>query len=114
MEGRTTVIGELFTVNDRIAIEAEQYINDRMRMECLGRLPQRIEPHSILRYCTVSVALPFTPFTDAEIVVVPAPKPCARPEALTVATEFVEESHVTCRVMFIEEPSLKLPVAVND
>jgi hypothetical protein len=60
------------------------------------------------------VAVPVTPLFVAEIVVLPAAMPWATPPELIVATEFVEESQVTCRVMSSDEPSLKLPVAVND
>ena len=51
---------------------------------------------------------------DAEIVVLPGATPCACPTEFTVATEFVEELHVTWRVMSSDEPSLKLPLAVKD
>jgi hypothetical protein len=63
-------------------------------------------------YCTVNVALPVTPLIDAEMVDVPVLRPCARPK-LTVATDLVDESHATCRVMSKVEPSLKFPVAAN-
>ena len=44
---------------------------------------------------TVSEALPVTPLCAAEMVVVPAATPVARPEALIVATEVFAEVHVT-------------------
>ena len=67
-----------------------------------------------LDHCTVSVAVPVTPLIDEEIVALPVATPCACPTEFTVATEFVEELHVTWRVMSSDEPSLKLPLAVND
>jgi hypothetical protein len=65
-------------------------------------------------YWTVNTAVPVTPSTDAEIVVVPESTARAVPTELIVATEFVVEPQVTCRVMSMLDPSLKLPVALND
>jgi hypothetical protein len=48
------------------------------------------------------------------MVVVPDPTPWATPIELTVATAWSVESQFTWRVMSNAEPSLKLPVAVND
>jgi hypothetical protein len=45
--------------------------------------------------CTVSVVLPLTPLSDAEIVVLPAPAPVASPLALSEATDVFEEVHAT-------------------
>lgn len=47
------------------------------------------------------------------MVVLPEAMPWATPTALIVATKFVEDAQVTCRVMSSDEPSLKFPVAVN-
>lgn len=60
------------------------------------------------------MAVPVTPLLEAEIVVVPDATACACPSELIVATEFVEEPQVTWRVMSSDDPSLKLPIAVND
>lgn len=46
-------------------------------------------------YCTVRFAIPVTPFTLAEIVVVPVVTPLASPRELTVATAGVDELHAT-------------------
>jgi len=46
-------------------------------------------------YCTVRFAIPATPFTLAEIIVVPAFTPLASPRELTIETAGVEEFHVT-------------------
>jgi hypothetical protein len=43
---------------------------------------------------TVRPSEPFTPFTDASIVVLPAATALARPVVLIVATEILEELHV--------------------
>ena len=50
--------------------------------------------------CTVSVLLPVTPATAAEMVVVPAETPVARPPALIVATPVFDEVHVAWLVRF--------------
>ena len=66
-----------------------------------------------MHYCTVSIAVPLTPFMPAEIVEVPAAIPLAVPFGLTVATDGVEELQSAWLVMFITEPLLKAPFAVN-
>ena len=48
---------------------------------------------------TVSVVLPETAPSVAEMVLWPAETPCASPPAVIVATEVVPESHVTESVM---------------
>ena len=83
-----------------------------------GRSSRILQPHSrtgcaTRNYCTVSIAVPLTPFMPAEIVEVPAAIPLAVPFALTVATDGVEELQSTWLVIFITEPSLKVPFAVN-
>ena|SRR5689334_22227333 len=53
------------------------------------------------------------PLSVAVMLVVPAPRPLARPLALIVATEVFEEIHVTEFVTLVVEPSLSVPMAVN-
>jgi hypothetical protein len=55
--------------------------------------------------CTVSVALPLTLPEAAEIIVLPTPRPVAKPPEPTVATAGLEEFHVTEPVRFRLEPS---------
>jgi hypothetical protein len=55
--------------------------------------------------CTVSVALPLTLPEAAEIVLLPALTPVAKPPVLIVATVGLEEFHVTEPVRFWVEPS---------
>ncbi len=62
---------------------------------------------------TVAVALPFTPFNAAEIVVVPPPCPVASPPAEIVATGVFDELHVTLEVTFAVALLLYVAVAVN-
>src|SRR5262245_15474196 len=63
--------------------------------------------------CTVSVVLPLTDPEVAEIVVVPPATPVASPDALTVATDGVDEAQVTCAVRSCVVPSEYVPVAVS-
>ena len=49
---------------------------------------------------TVSVALPFTPLSAAEMVVTPTETALAKPLALIVATSVLDDVHVTWLVMF--------------
>ena len=57
------------------------------------------------------------PLTVAEIAVVPAATPMARPRLFAalpiVAKPGFDESHVAAFVRFCVEPSLKVPIAVN-
>lgn len=62
---------------------------------------------------TVAVVLPFTLFIVAEIVVVPAPCPVARPPDEIVATEVFDEFHVTLDVTFAVVLLEYVAVAVN-
>jgi hypothetical protein len=62
---------------------------------------------------TVSVVEPVTPLEAAEIVVVPAPTPVARPEAVMLATDGLDEAQVAVEVRTFVLPSLYVPVAVN-
>jgi len=62
---------------------------------------------------TVSTVEPLTAFNVAEIVLVPALTPVAKPAALMVATDVVPDAHVTEPVRFCVELSLNVPVAVN-
>ena len=55
---------------------------------------------------TVRLAVPFTPLSDAVMVVDPEATAVARPAALMVATPVVELVQVTVEVMFCVEPSL--------
>jgi hypothetical protein len=55
---------------------------------------------------TVSAAVPLTPPTVAEMVLVPAATPVARPEALMVAVAGLDEDQVAVVVMVAVEPSL--------
>ena len=59
--------------------------------------------------CTVSVLLPFLPASVAEMVVVPAEAPVARPLALIVATAVLDEAQVTWLVRFCVLPSNTSP-----
>ena len=54
---------------------------------------------------TVSVVLPGTPLSVAEILVLPAPTAVASPAVLIVATAGVKEAHATWLVMFCVELS---------
>ncbi len=63
--------------------------------------------------CTVRTVLPVIPLKVAEIVLVPAATPVARPAAVMVETPVFEEVHVTWPVMFCVVLSVKVPVAVN-
>jgi hypothetical protein len=55
---------------------------------------------------TVRVADPLVPPDFAVIVTVPALSPVANPPALTDATIFVDDDHVTLLVMSLVEPLL--------
>lgn len=59
------------------------------------------------------VAVPLTPFADAETVIVPELTLCAPPAELIVAIEVLLELQFTCRVTSMLEPSLNWPVAVK-
>ena len=61
----------------------------------------------------VSIAMPLIDPEPAAMVVVPTVTPLASPAAETVAIAGAEELHVTDVVTFCEEPSLKVPAAVN-
>ncbi len=63
---------------------------------------------------TVSVALPLTPPSVAEMVVVPTATAVARPVVapIVAAATFVD-AHATCVVTFCVEPSEYVPVAMN-
>jgi hypothetical protein len=61
----------------------------------------------------VSVVEPVTPPLVAEIVEVPGLSADAKPVALIVAVEVLEDAHVALLVRFCVEPSLYVPVAVN-
>ena len=63
--------------------------------------------------CTVRVVTPVTPASNAEIVVVPADTPLARPAAVIVATAGLDEIHVAWLVIFSVLPSEYVPVAAN-
>ena len=54
--------------------------------------------------CTVSVVPPVTPPRVAEMVLVPAATPVARPAEVIVATPVLEEAHATCPVKFCVLP----------
>ncbi len=62
---------------------------------------------------TVNRVVPVTPLNVAEIVVVPAASPVARPPALTVAAEVLDEAHATWLLKFCALPSEYVPVALN-
>ena len=64
-------------------------------------------------FCTVSVVLPVTPVSAADIVVVPADTPVANPLTLTVATAVFDEVHVTWLLRFCVLLSEYVPVATN-
>ena len=53
------------------------------------------------------------PLALAEMLAVPAPTALARPLALIVATEALEEFQVTELVTLCVEPSLYVPIAVS-
>lgn len=55
---------------------------------------------------TVRVVDPLTPVRVAEMVVVPAAAPVARPEALMVAVAVLEDAQVAVVVTLVVEPSL--------
>ena len=61
----------------------------------------------------MSVVLPLTAPSVAEIVVVPALTAVASPAAFTVATAVLDDAHVTWLVRFCVLPSEYVPVAVN-
>jgi hypothetical protein len=62
---------------------------------------------------TVSVVLPLKLPEVAEIVVVPAATPVARPPAAMVAAAVLDDAQVAVEVRFCVEPSVYVPVAVN-
>ena len=55
---------------------------------------------------TVSEAVPLTPLSVAVMVEEPAAWPVASPAALMLASEGLDELHVTVEVTFFVEPSL--------
>ena len=63
--------------------------------------------------CTVSVVLPVMVPCVAEIVVVPAATPLAKPAEVMVAVAVLDELQVTCAVMSLVVESAYVPVAVN-
>src|SRR5438874_2590973 len=80
----------------------------RLRPGALGAAQEIARP-----YCTVRIAVPFTPFMVALMVAVPAAALVASPFALIVATLTLEEVHAACPVMPMTEPSLNVPAALN-
>lgn len=62
---------------------------------------------------TVEVVLPFTLFNVAETVVVPPPRPVAKPPDEIVATEVLDELQVAVDVTFAVVLLLYVAVAVN-
>jgi hypothetical protein len=62
---------------------------------------------------TVSVVVPVMPPEEAEMVLLPAATPVARPETLIVATEAVADNQLAAAVRSFVVPSLYVPVAVN-
>jgi len=64
-------------------------------------------------HCTVSIAVPVSPFSDAEIVDVPDERALATPADVIVVTDGFEEVHGICPLSVKLEPSLNDPDAMN-
>jgi hypothetical protein len=62
---------------------------------------------------TAAEVLPFTPFSEAEIVVVPPPCPVASPPDEMVATAVIDELQIALDVTLAVVLLLYVPVAVN-